>query len=69
MGRADPTDRLAKKYPLSGAVGAFDAVWSPSAYDASAAREAEKLTIAPSPVPDGGPGVVDFAPGSVRIEI
>ncbi|MGO1956426.1 hypothetical protein [Microbacterium sp.] len=62
-------DRLSRKYPLSGAGGAFDAVWAPSAHLADQAREAEKLTIVPAPTPDGGNGVIDFADGAVTIEV
>lgn len=62
-------DRLDRKYPLSGAAGALDAGWSPTAHEASLAREAEKLTIAQAPTPDKGPGVIDFSSGTVRIDI
>jgi len=61
-------DRLRRKYTISGAGGAFDAVWRPSAEDAKIAWESTKLLIVPAPSPDAGPGVIDFDAGTVEID-
>jgi len=62
-------DRLRRKYPISGAGGAFDAVWRPSAEEAKVEWESAKLMIVPAPSPDTGPGVIDFEGGRVEIAV
>lgn len=51
-----------------GLVGVFDAVWSPSAHEASQERDRQQRASIPAPTPDKGPGVMG-ADGRIVIEV
>ena len=51
-----------------GLVGIFDAIWSPSAHEASMERDRQQRASIPAPTPDKGPGRMDEA-GRIVIEV
>lgn len=51
-----PVERKYQGMSSGGLVGVFDAVWSPSAHEASMERDREQRRSVPAPTPDKGPG-------------
>ncbi|MDQ0645392.1 hypothetical protein [Microbacterium murale] len=51
-----------------GLVGVFDAVWSPTAHEASDERGRQQRASVPAPTPDKGPGRMDDE-GRIVIEV
>lgn len=61
---------IEKKYgQASSGAALFNEAFHPSAANALRSWEQEKQTVVPAPSPDKGPGVVDFARGTIRLDI
>jgi hypothetical protein len=63
-----PVEEKYRGMSSGGLVGVFDAVWSPSAHEASMDRDRQQRASIPAPTPDKGPGRMD-AQGRIVIEI
>ncbi|WP_243225772.1 hypothetical protein [Microbacterium sp. CIAB417] len=63
-----PIEEKYSGFSAGGLVGVFDAVWSPSAHEASQERDRQQRASVPAPTPDKGPGVMG-AEGRIVIEV
>ena len=63
-----PIEEKYRGMASGGLVGVFDAVWSPSAHEASQERDRQQRSSVPAPTPDKGPGVMG-ADGRIVIEV